>query len=448
MKVYIEVISKEIIKPSSPTPDHLRHYQFSFLDQLSPPVYNSLVLFYEFNGETQPRIPEISSHLKTSLSEVITLFYPLAGRVKENKFIDCNDDGIPYLEAQVKNCKLADVLKNPIPEELNKFVPFELDDTANEYALGIQLNIFECGGFAIGQCVSHKLADGSSYFMFSKTWAAIARGVSGDHSHAEINRPEFISANLFPPKDLNGYIDPSVASITKNKVTKRFVFDASNIEVLRLKYGGNAGLETDEKCPSRVEALSAFIWSRFVAVTKDTREAEKLYMVIHAVNLRPRFDPPLPEHSFGNLYRVARTISTNPSFLIDSTTSGEEYCNGLTRQVREEISKIDKDYLKRLQQGDEHLSFIRRNTDRFMKGEIVTFSFSSLCRLPIYDSDFGWGRPTWVGSPARTFKNLVHFLDTKEGDGIEAYICLEKEVMAKFETDSEFLAYVKPNDVC
>nr|XP_011457541.1 PREDICTED: vinorine synthase-like [Fragaria vesca subsp. vesca] len=169
MKVYIEVVSKEIIKPSSPTPDHLRHYQFSFLDQLSPPVYNSLVLFYEFNGETQPRIPEISNHLKTSLSEVLTLFYPLAGRVKDNKFIDCNDEGIPYLEAQVKNCKLADILKNPIPEELNKFVPFELDDTANEYALGIQLNIFECGGFAIGQCVSHKLADGSSYFMFSKT---------------------------------------------------------------------------------------------------------------------------------------------------------------------------------------------------------------------------------------------------------------------------------------
>ncbi|KAL6193197.1 hypothetical protein ACLB2K_034281 [Fragaria x ananassa] len=356
--------------------------------KLSPPVYNSLVLFYEFNGETQPRIPEISNHLKTSLSEVLTLFYlyPLAGRVKDNKFIDCNDEGKPYLEAQVKNCKLADILKNPIPEELNKFVPFELDDTANEYALGIQLNIFECGGFAIGQCVSHKLADGSSYFMFSKTWDAIALGVSGDHSHAEINRPEFISANLFPPKDLTGYINPSIASITKNKVTKRFVFDASNIEVLRVKYGGNAGLEKDEKRPSRVEVLSAFIWSRFVAVTKDTGAAEKLYMVIHAVNLRSRIDPPLPEHSFGILYRVARTISINPSFLINST-----------------------------------YYYIRR-------------------RILLWSDK--------AGSPARTFKNLVHFLDTKEGDGIEAYICLEKEVMAKFETDSEFLAYVNPNDVC
>nr|XP_011457542.1 PREDICTED: deacetylvindoline O-acetyltransferase-like [Fragaria vesca subsp. vesca] len=226
----------------------------------------------------------------------------------------------------------------------------------------------------------------SSLSFCLKTWAAIALGVSGDHSHAETNRPEFISANLFPPKDLTGYINPSIASITKNKVTKRFVFDASNIEVLRVKYEGNAGLEKDEKHPSRVEVLSAFIWSRFVAVTKDTGAAEKLYMVIHAVNLRSRFDPPLPEHSFGNLYRVARKISINPSFLINST-----------------------------------YYYIRRR--------ILLWSHKA-------------------GSPARTFKNLVHFLDTKEGDGIEAYICLEKEVMAKFETDSEFLAYVNPNDVC
>ena len=55
-----------------------------------------------------------------------------------NKFIDCNDEGIPYLEAHVKNYKLDHVLKNPIPEELNKFVPFELDDIANEYALAVR----------------------------------------------------------------------------------------------------------------------------------------------------------------------------------------------------------------------------------------------------------------------------------------------------------------------
>ncbi|KAK9934471.1 hypothetical protein M0R45_021614 [Rubus argutus] len=75
MKVEVEVISKEIIKPSSPTPEHLRHYQFSFLDQTSPLVYNPLLLFYEFNAETQPNITEISNHLK-NLSQSLDSFLP------------------------------------------------------------------------------------------------------------------------------------------------------------------------------------------------------------------------------------------------------------------------------------------------------------------------------------------------------------------------------------
>ncbi|BBH01525.1 hypothetical protein Prudu_011817 [Prunus dulcis] len=102
MNVQVEVISKEIIKPSSPTPNPLRHYKLFFLDQLTPSSYTSLVFFYEFNGETQPAINEVSKHLKKSLAKVLTLFYRLAGRVKiDDHFVDCNDEGIAYLEAQV-----------------------------------------------------------------------------------------------------------------------------------------------------------------------------------------------------------------------------------------------------------------------------------------------------------------------------------------------------------
>ncbi|XP_050375110.1 stemmadenine O-acetyltransferase-like [Argentina anserina] len=416
-----QVISKEIITPSSPTPDYLRHYQFSFLDQISPPVYNPLLLFYEFNDKTQPNIAEISNHLKTSLAKVLTLYYPLAGRFKDNQYVDCNDNGIPYLEAQV-NCKLSDVLDNPIPGELNKLMPFELDDVANKCALGVQLNIFQCGGFAIAQCLSHKLADGLSYFTFSKTWAATARGES------KIAHPQFNSATLFPPKNLSGF--DARTGITRNKVTKRFVFSASNIEKLIYAQENKASAR-----PSRVQALSSFILSRFVQATKDIGSSDKLYRVVHAVNLRPRFEPPLPHHSFGNLYRVAMTAPLQIS-------SGESY-----HGIREEISKIDNAYVKKLQKGDEHLSSIKTYAKSFAKGEQVTISFSSYCRFPLYDNDFGWGRPTWVGSPALTFKNLVNFMDTREGGGIEAYISLEEEVMTKFESDAQLLAYLSSSAV-
>lgn len=431
MDFKVEVISKVIIKPSAPTPDHLGLYKLSFLDQLSPAVYNPLVFFYD-NLQLQPyQITEISDKLKKSLSEALTLFYPLSGRVRDNLFVDCNDKGIPFLEARVHKCQLSDVITNPIPGELNKLLPFKLDQVA-ELALGVQLNIFECGGIGIGACISHQLGDALSYFMFIKTWALIAFGKT------EIVSPEFVSSKLFPPKPSIGY-DQRIGITKNNIISKRFVFHASAIEALRSKYEEfNCKSLGDQKRPSRVEALSSFIWKCFVSATKNEEAltiTNKFYSVLHAVNLRPWFDPPLPEHSFGNLYRIAMTT---PICL----RSDDEECYGLLMQVRDEIRKIDKEFVRTLQQGDEHLNLIMDGTDKFMKGELVTFSFTSLCRFPIYKADFGWGKPIWVGSPALTFQNLVVFMDTKMGDGIEAYISLKNEDMDKLEADQEFFRFV------
>lgn len=70
----------------------------------------------------------------------------------------------PTFEAQVTNWRLCDFLQNPKPGELYKVVPFELHGHESyEFSLGFQLNIYDCGGFAIGLCSSHKLADGLSY---------------------------------------------------------------------------------------------------------------------------------------------------------------------------------------------------------------------------------------------------------------------------------------------
>jgi hypothetical protein len=209
----------------------------------------------------------------------------------------------------------------------------------------------------------------------------------------------------------------------------------STVSAICSKYADQEGIEK-QKPPSRVEALSAFIWNRFVA-TKDESGPEKLYSVHHAVNLRPRFEPPQPESSFGNLFSVAITVPT--------LNSGEEDHHGLVRQVREQIKKIDADYVKKLQQqSNQFLDFMRDHAAKFIKGEVVTFNFTSLCRFPLYEADFVWGKPTWFGSPALTFKNLVFFVDTPSGDGIEAYVSLKKEDMAKFESDEEFHTFVSP----
>ncbi|XP_062109525.1 stemmadenine O-acetyltransferase-like [Humulus lupulus] len=436
--VEIEVISNEIIKPNSPTPDHLRRYKLSSLDQISPKVYNPLLFFYELNGTDDPddehhkfnNITFISNHLKKSLSEVLALFYPLAGRqLKGDLIVDCNDEGVPFLEAKVKGQSISDAIKAPIASDHNKFLPFKLDEVG-EFALGVQLNVFESGGIVIGVCISHKLADALSSIMFVKTWVATARGEADT-----IAPPEFVSATLFPPKNLRSY-DSTVGITRKNIIAKRFIFDSTAIETLKTK------LSDQDRAPSRVEALSTFIWSRFMAATYKSDDSKKLYTIIHPVNLRPKFDPPLQNHHFGNYYRVAFTVV--PSSCI--STVGEDSCGReLVKQIREEIKKIDTEFVTKLIEGnEEHFDILEDSANRFVRDELVTSAFTSLLKFPIYEADFGWGNPTWVGSPALNFSNVTAFFDTKTGDGIEAYISLNRDDMAKLEADNEFQAFVSP----
>ena len=46
MVVKAEIVSKDTIKPSCATPDHVQHLKLSLLDQLAPSFCVSILLFY------------------------------------------------------------------------------------------------------------------------------------------------------------------------------------------------------------------------------------------------------------------------------------------------------------------------------------------------------------------------------------------------------------------
>ncbi|CAK9141774.1 unnamed protein product [Ilex paraguariensis] len=144
---------------------------------------------------------EKSDRLKTSFAETLTRFYPLAGRLINNIAIDCNDEGIMYLEAWAK-CQLSQVIQNPNPGEFNKFLPREVDDV-DDTLLAIQVNFFNCGGMAVG----------------------------------------FESAKLFPPRNLFGY-ETSIGIPKDKLVMKRFVLNHSMVAALRYKYTTRPSMKT------------------------------------------------------------------------------------------------------------------------------------------------------------------------------------------------------------
>ncbi|CAK9141166.1 unnamed protein product [Ilex paraguariensis] len=100
------------------------------------------------------------------------------------------------------------------------------------------------------------------------------------------------------------------AIISKEKiVTRRFVFDKSKLETL--KKSACSATESTVKDPTRVEAVSTFIWSHFMEVVnaKAKMDSKKLFAAVHVVNLRPKMNPPLSDHAFGNLWRFSLAVS-------------------------------------------------------------------------------------------------------------------------------------------
>ncbi|KAG2707968.1 hypothetical protein I3843_05G155100 [Carya illinoinensis] len=423
MKVDVEVISHDTIKPSSVTPLHLRHYTLSFIDQITPQIFMPYVLFYPRDADSDLNsFADRQDRIKKSLSEALAVFYPLAGRVKGNSYIECNDEGVHYVEAKV-SCTLSKFLEDPNPSEQIKFLPHDLDDD-NELPLAVQVSVFNCGGIVMGLTFAHKVMDASSFFLFLNSWAAIARGDSN------IATPVFESAMIFPPESGPTY-NPGRGTGKDNISIKRFVFDSSTIASLKAKYSSDSS-SVKYPSPTRVEALSAFIFSRLLAATHPEANPNKSYIVFQAANLRTRMNPPLSENYFGNM-----SVGTGTEVSRDNANG----FHGMVLPVRDAIRKADINYVNSHREGGANFTF-QLDMERLRKGEVVNLCFTSLCRFPTYEADFGWGKPVWTGSARLLFKNLVTFFDTKEGNGIEVWINLEEEDMAKFEVDKELLAYV------
>lgn len=62
---------------------------------------------------------------------------------------------------------------------------------------------------------------------------------------------------------------------------------------------------------------------------------------------------------------------------------------------------------------------------------------NSWCRFPFYEADFGWGKPVWVSIASLPAGNSAVLIDTRDGDGIEAWISLDEKDMAVFQQDQD-----------
>ncbi|KAI3937252.1 hypothetical protein MKX01_018741 [Papaver californicum] len=449
----VDVTSREIIKPSPPT--HLKTHNLSFLDQVAARFYVPLLLYYDGGDKENIDTDTRCDVIKKSLAETLAKFYFLAGKVVNDEIersVDCNDDGVDFCETKVSNCQVSQVIKEPyISEQVKLFLPFDPCDhditLSGAFLLSVQVNVFEdCGGMVIGLCISHKVADASSITTFVNDWATIARGMVIDGSDPQIKGPSFEVQSHFPQKENGIGFKIPMYPIDGTQVTKKFAFEASKLAELkeRCKFTNETkDVDCDGYKPTRVEALSTFLWKCLVDIDQSRLKGvapTRVYLATHAVNIRLRMVPQLPSSSFGNMVALTDAIfSINNN---ESTGTNDSYYPKLVQKIRDAVKKIDGEYIEAMQSTDLLLNNMMKMMQHVLSGQSL-ICFSSWCRFPLYETNFGWGKPIWVSTCTIPMKNVIVLMDSNSsGDGIEAYVTLDKEDMAEFEHHEELLALI------
>ncbi|XP_019097249.1 PREDICTED: BAHD acyltransferase At5g47980-like [Camelina sativa] len=425
MEEKVEIIARDIIKPSSPTPNDKRILNLSLLDILSSPMYTGALLFYAADPQNLLGFSteETSLKLKKSLSHTLPIFYPLAGRIM-GSFVECNDEGALFIEARVDHL-LLEFLKYSVPESLEPLVPVEARsrEAVTWPVLLIQAYFFRCGGLVITICTSHKITDATSLAMFIRGWAESSRDL-GITLIPSFTASEFFPLPIdeLPSKPMNR----KVVLEEMNCVTKRFVFDASNIKKLRAKASSNL-----VKNPTRVEAVTALFWRCATKASRLSSPTPRTSVLQILVNLRGKVNS-LCENTIGNMLSLMILNNEEAKIeriqdVVDELRRAKEVFSLNCKEMSESSSKIFE-LLEEI--GKVH----GRGT------EVDLWISNSWCKLGMYEADFGWGKPVWVtGRGTSNFKNLMLLIDTKDGEGIEAWITLTEEHMSLFKCDQELL---------
>ncbi|KAL7176995.1 hypothetical protein ACSBR2_030349 [Camellia fascicularis] len=408
----VEIVSSETIKPSSPIPSHLKTFNLSLLDQITPPFYIPTTIFYSPTINAN----QILQNIKDSLAEALSIFYPLAGRIKDHLSIDCNDGEIPILIER-------------------------LNEAAH---MVIQVNIFTCGGICIGLYFLHQIIDATALKAFLSCWAAIASRPPGKESDS--CPPNINAASLFPPRSdsqLPLTLPPPEKLISymfnqkwlhkkESGVSRRFVIDGAAISVLKSKVASKAVPN-----PTRFQVVASFICNCAVSASTSLLGSQKPSVMYFAVNMRPKMVPPVSQNSIGNIvwYAVVHHREEEATEL----RSTVELLSGA-------VQKINVDHILRLQ-GDQRFAVVSGVIDelRNMYSDETPdlYTCATWCGLGFYDVDFGWGKPLWIANPVRDGNDLVYsngifLMDTKSGDGVEAILFLPQSHMDKLLCDQDF----------
>ncbi|CAL9761903.1 unnamed protein product [Musa acuminata subsp. burmannicoides] len=420
----METIESGMVVPAEETPTH--SIWLSNLDLLVARSHTPTVYFYPASA-ARP-IGGFSfavEALKAALAKVLVPFYPLAGRLGLDPAgrveIQCTGEGALFMVARSASA-MDDVLDDFAPSDTIRqmLVPSVESGNAPCPLVMVQVILFKCGGVCLGVAVHHTAADGLGALHFVNSWSDIARGIN-------VSAPPSLDRTLLrarsPPTVLFDYVEYIQKPAAKPS-TGKAPFDTAilklskeQLHLLKGSGGGKKGLST-------FKAVTAHVWrsackARKLGVDQETR----LYMTADA---RTRVKPPLPAGFVGNGIFRTSAVAKAGEILSNSLEFGADKINDATVRLNDDYIRSLIDYLElqRDVRGLQKGSWVIPGTDLWV---------ISWLGLPIYEADFGWGKPAIMVRATLQFSGLVYIMhDSGVEGGLSLAVAMEPENMPLF----------------
>ncbi|KAL2333337.1 hypothetical protein Fmac_014550 [Flemingia macrophylla] len=410
---------------------------------------------------TPPKLPThtLISNLTNALSKTLSLFPPFAGRLLTDAhghvYVACNDAGALFLHASAPHVSLADLLSTHLNPIFHKLLPFHHKISYAAHSspiMAIQLTQLNDAVF-IGCAVCHAVTDGASFWNFFNTFAKISRGApTSPSSLPNFRRDSILSSKVVLPLPQ----EMKVSFNTEEPIRERiFSFSRESIRQLKATVNGGWSLPEDVDAAevmaklsnditqvktvardetveiSSFQSLCALVW-RCVTRARNL-EGTKTTTFRMAVNVRQRMEPKLGENYFGNAIQSIATCAAAGDVASRELRWSAELLNKSVRAYDSAMVRRAVEDWER-----EPKIFALGNRDG------ATVQMGSSPRFPMYDNDFGWGKPLAVRSgDANKFDGKMSAFPGRSGGGaVDLEMVLAPDTMARLETDPEFMFYV------
>ncbi|XP_010479240.1 PREDICTED: shikimate O-hydroxycinnamoyltransferase-like [Camelina sativa] len=423
----INILDSTIVRPAAETPT--TNLWNSHVDLIIAKYHTPSVYFYRPTGASNFFDPQV---LKDALSKALVPFYPMAGRLKKDNDgrieIDCNGAGVLFVVADTPS--VIDDLGEFAPSlTLRQLIP-DVDYSVGVHTLPLlvlQVTFFKCGGASLGVGMQHHVADGFSGLHFINTWSDMARGL-------DLTIPPFIDRTVLrarnPPQPAFHHVEYQ-PSPTMRIPSSTQGLDDTTVSIFKISRDMLVALKTKSKQDgntvsySSYEVLAGHVW-RSVCKARGLPDDQETKLYV-AIDGRSRLRPQLPPGYFGNVIFSATPLTFAGDLLSKPTWYAAVLIHDVIVRMDDKYLRSALDYLE--MQPD--LSALVRCASTY---KCPNLGITSWVRLPMYDADFGWGRPIFVGPGAIAYEGLSFLLPSPTNDGsLSLAISLQSEHMKLFE---------------